>query len=139
MLVVAVHQVATFERRVRSLTGDADLQKARARFDAVCPDVEALRHLITHLDKYVIGNGNRQRGEPWPPLKESVTWTFMGWGNGGGTILDLGGESLNLRSAASAATDLARVVERVRAKHLARFVQEANAARRRQFGLPPES
>jgi hypothetical protein len=52
--------------------------------------------------------------------------------------LDLGDQRLNLRAAAKAATDLAQVVERVRAKHLVRAEQEANAAGRRRFGLPPE-
>src|SRR5512133_731585 len=34
LLVVAIDQVLSFERRVRRLTGDAELQQARARFDA---------------------------------------------------------------------------------------------------------
>jgi hypothetical protein len=42
---------------------------------------------------------------------------------------------LNLRTAASAAIELAQVVERVRTKHLERAGQEANAALRRQYGL----
>jgi hypothetical protein len=33
LLVVAIDQVLAFERRVRKLTGDAELQKARERFD----------------------------------------------------------------------------------------------------------
>jgi hypothetical protein len=55
MLVVAIGQVLTFERRVRRLTGDADLAQARARFDAVVVDAEAMRDLISHQDEYAVG------------------------------------------------------------------------------------
>ena len=37
LLVVAIDQVLAFERRVRRLTGDAELARARANFDAVGP------------------------------------------------------------------------------------------------------
>jgi hypothetical protein len=57
------------------------------------------------------------------------------WGDGEGTMLNLGTEQLNLRTAAAGAIELAQVVERVRAKHLERAGQEANAALRRQYGL----
>jgi hypothetical protein len=139
MLVVAIDQVLIFERRIRQLTGDAELARARKRFDTVCPDAEALRDLVAHQDDYALEKGRRQTGKPnYPPLKEPYLDTFIRWGNGGGTILDLAGESINLRAAASAANDLAELAERVRAKHLHRVEREANAARRRQYGLPPE-
>jgi hypothetical protein len=49
-LVVAIDQVLAFESRVRRLTDDAELAKARARFDAVGPDAKELRNLVAHLD-----------------------------------------------------------------------------------------
>lgn len=138
MLVVAIDQVLAFERRVRRLTGDAELVQARARFDAVCPDAEDLRDLVAHLDAYAVGEGWRQIGKRLPPISEQNLATFIFWADGGGTIVDLGDHRLDLRMAASAAIDLAHVVERVRAKDLERVEQEANEALRRRFGLPPE-
>jgi hypothetical protein len=138
LLVVAVDQVLAFERRVRSLTGDAELAKARARFDAVGPDAEELRDLVAHLDAYAVGQGRRQTGRAMPPLAEEHLETFLYWGNGGGTELRLGDKQVNLRAAANAAVELAQVVERVRAKHLQITEQKANAAMRRRYGLPPE-
>jgi hypothetical protein len=137
-LVVAIHQVLAFERRVRSLTGDAELAKARARFDAVGPDAKELRDLVAHLDEYAAGIGRRQTGKAMPPLSETNLETFIYWTDGGGTNLTLGDKGLDLRRAANAAIDLAQVVERVRAKHLQITGQEANAAMRRRWGLPPE-
>jgi hypothetical protein len=52
--------------------------------------------------------------------------------------MSLGGEHLDLRAAAQAAKDLARVVERVRVKHLVQAERDANAAMRQRFGLPSE-
>lgn len=139
MLVVAIDQVLVFERRVRRLTGDAQLSQARARFDAaVGPDAERLRDLVAHLDEYAVGEGWRQTGQGMPPLDERYLATFIYWSDGGGTVLDLGDQRLNLREAGNAAAELARVVERVRAKHLERAEREANAAMRRRYGLPPE-
>lgn len=138
-LVVAIDQVLAFERRVRRLTGDAELARARDRFDAVGPDAEALRDLVAHLDAYAVGEGKRQRGEGKPPaITEKYLTALIWWGDGEGTRLNLGEEQLNLRTAAGAAVELARVVERVRAEHLKRAEQEANAALRRQYGLGPD-
>lgn len=134
MLVVAIDQVLAFERRVRRITGDAELAQARARFDALGPDAEALRDLVVHLDSYAAGEGWRQTGHGRPAISDQFLATFIYWGNGGGTILDLGSQQLNLRVAAGAAVDLAVVVERVRAKYLERAEQEANAALRRRYG-----
>ena len=138
MLVVAIEQILAFERRVCRLTGDAELAQARERFDAVVPDVEALRDLISHLDDYAVGQGQRQQGKRTPAIREPYLSTLMYWANGGGTVLNLGGEQLNLRDAANAGIELAQVVERVRAKHLGRVEQEANAALRRRYGMAPE-
>jgi hypothetical protein len=139
MLVVAIDQVLVFERRVRRLTGDAELPKARARFDyAAGSDAEALRDIVAHLDEYAVGQGRRQTGKLMPPVSEQYLATFLYWTDGGGTIVELGGHHLNLRAATSAAIELAQVVEQVRAKHLKLTEQEANAAARRRFGLPPE-
>jgi hypothetical protein len=138
MLVVAIDQVLAFEYRVRGLTGDAELKRARDRFDAVGPDAEVLRDLVTHLDSYAVGEGWRQKGKQAPAISEKYLATFIYWGDNGGTILDLGDHQLNLRAVANAAIELAEVVERVRAKHLDRVEQEANAALRRQYGMPPD-
>src|SRR5215207_1436692 len=111
MLAVAIDQVLAFERRVRGLTGDAALARARERFDAVGPNAEDLRDLVAHLDA---------------------------WGNGGGTILALGDDQLNLRTVAEAAVELAQEVERVRAKYLQHAVEDTQAAFKRRWGMPPE-
>ncbi len=113
MLVVAIDQVLAFERRVRRLTGDAELAAARSRFDATCPGATALRHLVVHLDSYAIGEGWRQTGHGRPAIGEQFLATFIYWADGGGTILDLGSQQLNLRTATNAAVGLAEVVERV--------------------------
>jgi hypothetical protein len=138
MIVVAIDQVLAFELRVRRLKGDAELAKARARFDTIGPDAKALRDLVTHLDEYAVGEGRRQTGKALPPLSEPYRETFMYWSDGGGTTLNLGDKRLDLRAAAKAATELAQVVERVRAEHLERAEQEANAALRLRYGLTTE-
>jgi hypothetical protein len=48
LLVVAIDQVLAFEHRVRKLTGDGELAKARASFDAAYPMVNRLRDYIAH-------------------------------------------------------------------------------------------
>jgi hypothetical protein len=139
LLVVAIAQVLAFEWRVRRLAnGDDDLVQARARFDAVSPDARMLRDLVAHLDDYAVGEGHRQTGKQEPPLSTENGEIFIYWTDGGGTILRLGDKKLNLRTAAAAATELAQVVERVRARQLERVGQEANAAMQRRYGLPPE-
>lgn len=135
LLVVAIDQVLSFERRVRRLTGDAELQRARAHFDSVGPDAEAVRDLVVHLDDYATGSGRRQVGHAGPPIADPYVETFIHWSNGGGTVLDLAGDRINLRAAASAAIDLAELVERVREKYLALAEQKANAALRRRYGM----
>jgi hypothetical protein len=137
-LVVAIDQVLAFERRVSRLTSDAELAQARARFDAVASDTEALRDLVAHLDEYAVGEGWRQKGKRLPAISNKYLSTLIWWSEGEGTMLNLGEEQLNLRTAAGAALELAQVVERVRAEHLKRAGQEANAAFRRQYGLAPD-
>jgi hypothetical protein len=140
-LIVAIEQVLAFERRVRKLTGDGDLANARTHFDAVWPDTKRLRDLVAHLDAYAVGEGLRQIGKqspPIPPISDKYLWALIYWGNGGGTIVNLGGEQLDLRAAAEAAKELAKVVERVRVKHLKQAEQDANAAMRQRFGLRAE-
>jgi hypothetical protein len=138
-LVVAIDQVLAFERRVRRLTGDAELARARDRFDAVRPDAEALRDLVAHLDAYAVGEGKRQRGEGKPPaISQKYVSMLISWSDAEGTTVNVGMEQLNLQMAAKAAIELARVVERVRVDHLKRAGHEANAALRRQYGLAPD-
>ena len=140
-LVVAIDQVLAFARRVRKLTGDAELANARARFDAVWPEAQRLRDLVTHPDAYAVGEGWRQiakQSPPTQPISDRYLSALIYWGDGGGTNMSLGGEHLDLRAAAQAAKDLARVVERVRVKHLVQAERDANAAMRQRFGLPSE-
>jgi hypothetical protein len=132
MLIVAIDQVLAFERRIRRLTGDAELAKARSRFDAVCPGAEDLRDMVAHLDVYAIGHGRRQQptdeGTPPPISEQNLAVTPFWLGNSGDTYIDLGDKRIDLRAATKAATELAQVVEQVRAKYLARVEKEANAA-----------
>jgi hypothetical protein len=128
VLVVAIDQVLAFEHRVRRLTGDAELAEARARFDRVGPDAETLRDLVAHLDEYAVGEGMRQTGHRTPPLSEKYPSLLIHFSESGSTHLTLGDRYLNLHSAASAAVELAQVVERVGVKHLTLASQEANAA-----------
>jgi hypothetical protein len=93
MLVVAIDQVLVYERRVRRLTGDADLAQARKRFDAVGRHAGDLRDLIAHLDEYAVGEGQREKGKRKPPLSQPYLWTFLSWSDGGGTFLNLGTRS----------------------------------------------
>jgi hypothetical protein len=72
LLIVAIDQVLSFERRVRRLTGDAELQRARARFDTVGPDAEAVRDLVVHLDDYATGRGVAR---PATPTRRSASPT----------------------------------------------------------------
>jgi hypothetical protein len=139
MLAVAIDQVLAFERRVWRLTGDAELAEARASFDAVGPDAKELRDLVAHLDEYAVGEGRRQRQTgKGRPLGEQYLQALIFWTDDGTTYLDLGDKQLQLGAAAKAAIDLAQVVERVRARGLEQAGQEADAALRRRFGMPPE-
>jgi hypothetical protein len=138
MLAVAIDQVLAFEHRVRRLTGDAELARARERFDAIGPNAEALRDLVAHLDAYAVGEGDRQTKDTPRPVSRPYVSPLIYWGNGGGTILALGDDQLNLRTVAEAAVELAQVVERVRVKYLQRAVQDTQAAFERRWRLPPQ-
>jgi hypothetical protein len=143
MLVLAIDQVLTFERRVRRLTGDAELEKARRRFEVRAPGVEDVRDLIAHLDAYAVGQGERQTGRRQPTIEEPYLSSFTFWTDGGGTIVDFEGSRVNLREAAEAAIELAEVVEVVRERHLQHAEAQAQIDLRRrweQYGveLPPE-
>jgi hypothetical protein len=138
MLVVAINQVLTFEERVRRITGDAELARARDRFNRVGPNAEAIRDIATHLDEYAVGEGERQIGrarKPLPPVTETYVTPFIYWTDSGSTIIKLADEDLNLRAAADAVLTLADTVERVRVKYLKRAGEEADAALRRRWGL----
>jgi hypothetical protein len=135
VLVVAIDQVLTFEKRVRRLTGDAELARARERFDAVGPRAEAIRDLVAHLDEYATGRGRRQTGKAQPEITDPYLKTLVWWDDSGTSMINLGDETMNLRGAARSAVELAEVVERVRERHLMRAEREANAALRRRYGL----
>jgi hypothetical protein len=135
ILVVAIDQVLAFERRVWALTEDAELAEARADFDRIAPHAEALRDIVAHLDSYAVGEGFRQRGKRVPSVTRKYVAPLIWWTDDGATTLNLGDESLDLRSAAAQALVLAEVVEKVRAKHMKVAGVEADAAFRRQFGI----
>ena len=135
ILVVAIDQVLKFEQRVRKLTGDAELAEARKDFDAVGPHAKALRDVVAHLDEYATGTGRRQTGAAQPAITDPYVSAFLYWSDGGGTVVNLGDEQLNLRVAAAAAVRLAEVAERARAKGLQRAEREANEAFRLRWGI----
>ena len=137
MLAVAIDQVLAFERRVRRLTGDAELAQARERFDAVGPNAETLRDLVAHLDAYAVAEGDRQTDKRQPAVRTRYMSPLIYWPPDGGTILALGDDQIDLRTTAEAAVDLAQVVERVRVKYLHRARQENQAAFERRWGMPP--
>src|SRR5919108_2011120 len=68
ILVVAIDQILAFERRVWALTEDVELAAARAEFDRVAPDAEALRDIVAPLDTYAVGGGFRKQGKRLPPV-----------------------------------------------------------------------
>jgi hypothetical protein len=108
------------------------MRRARASCDRAFPDVEGLRDLVTHLDEYATGTGLRQRGTHQPQLNEQAVSTFMYWTNDGGTVVNLGDRTIDLRRAARVVVDLAEAVEQAREKGLARAEREANEALRRR-------
>jgi hypothetical protein len=136
VVVVAVEQVLAFARSVLSLTGDAELARARARFEARVPHVEAFRDLVAHLDDYAIGLGWSQRptDDGTPPLiteKNLAVQPF--WTDVDGMSIDLAGMRVDLAASVEAATELAQVVERAREKGLTRASNDANDAMKRRF------
>jgi hypothetical protein len=137
MLIVAVDQVLAFEQRVRRLTGDAELQKARAAFDAQVPDAEALRDLVAHLDEYATGRGQRQRGLRQPPIADEYLSMLLYW-SGGETFVRLGTDEIALGRAAKASVQLAEKVENVRERQLHLAEAAANAALARRRSQPSE-
>ena len=118
VIVVAVDQVLRFERRVRQLTGDAELQKARQKFENEVGDsAKAIRDLAMHLDDYAIGEGNRQTGKQGPRVTERYVRNTVYWTDRNESYISLGGDQLSVERSAHAAIQLAEAVERVRAKH----------------------
>lgn len=135
-LVVAIDQVLAFESRVRKITGDAELSRAREAFNLVGDRAEAIRDIAAHLDAYAVGEGNRQRGrrrQGDAAVSDRNVSPLIYWPDDGGTVLALGDEQLDLRATAEAAVSLAAVVERVRVKHLERAAAEASAAFTRRW------
>jgi hypothetical protein len=137
VIVIAMGQTLSYADRVLALTGDVELGEARARFHETATDTKALRDLVAHLEAYAVGEGWRQTGKSknLPPIAERNLATLMWWPQGGGTMLRLGDEGVDLRSAALQAIELAKVAERVRAQHLELAGEEANAALRRQHPI----
>ena len=121
VIVVAVDQVLRFETRVRKLTGDAELARARKAFTAdVGVAAQAIRDVAIHLDDYAIGRGNRQTGRHRPgerPITDRTIQAVLYWTDLGESYLMLGGDQVSVDRTAQAAVELADIVERVRATH----------------------
>ena len=115
------------------LTNDVDLRGERELFNRNAADTEALRDLVAHLDACAVGERHRQTGKKRPPVIAKYVSPLIYWGENSGTMLRLGDEGVDLRSAALQAIDLARTVERVRTKHLELANQEWKIAFRRQY------
>lgn len=80
-IIIAIDQVLSYELRVRRLTGDAELARARDRVDRFCRDAEDLRDLIAHLDDYAVGAGWRQTGQSNQlRLDDKYLSLFLYWG-----------------------------------------------------------
>ena len=115
VIVVAVDQILRFEHRVRQLTGDAALQKARKAFDDEVGDsANNIRDVAMHLDDYAIGKGNRQTGKQGPAVTERNVRNTVYWTDHNESYISLGGHQLSVNRTARAAVELADVVERVR-------------------------
>jgi hypothetical protein len=118
VIVVAVDQILRFEHRVRQLTGDAALQKARKAFDdEVGGSANNIRDVAMHLDDYAIGIGNRQTGKQGPAVTERYVRNTVYWTDLNESYISLGGHQLSVEGTAHAAVELAEVVERVRGSH----------------------
>lgn len=133
MLAIAIDQVLVYTRRVVRLTGDAHLAHNLDRFSRDWPDTGDLRDLVAHLDEYAIGDGQRQTGARTPRLDDTNVESFIYWVDGGGTLLNLGDRSLDLRRAAADAVQIAPLVEGTRQRYLERANTEANDALRRKW------
>ena len=115
VIVVAVDQILRFEHRVRQLTGDAALQKARRAFDdEVGASANYIRDVAMHLDDYAIGVGNRQTGKRGPAVTERYVRNTVYWTDLDESYISLGGHQLSIDRTAHAAVKLAEAVEQVR-------------------------
>ena len=115
VIVVAVDQILRFEHRVRQVTGDAALQKARRAFDDEVGDsANYIRDVAMHLDDYAIGVGNRQTGKQGPAVTERYVRNTVYWTDLNESYISLGGHQLSVDRTAHAAVKLAEVVEQVR-------------------------
>jgi hypothetical protein len=138
VIVVAVDQVLRFENRIRKLTGDAELARARKAFHAdVGHAAKAIRDVAMHLDDYAVGQGNRQVGRHRAgesAITDRNVKAFIYWTDAGESYLTLGGDQLSVDGAARAAVALAEVVEVVRGKHQKLAIKRFANAVRRQVG-----
>ena len=97
VIVVAVDQILRFEHRVRQLTGDAALQKARKAFDDEVGDsANNIRDVAMHLDDYAIGIGNRQTGKQGPAVTERYVRNTVYWTDHNENYISLGGHQLSV-------------------------------------------
>jgi hypothetical protein len=126
VIVTATDQVLRTEKRIRKLTGDAELAKARQKFhDRAGHSVEAVRDLAMHLDEYSVGKGHRQTGKAnaATPVRRRVQTSLI-WTDNNESYFSIGEDQVSVERTAHAAVELAQAVERVR------LTQQRNARRR---------
>jgi hypothetical protein len=148
VLVVAVSQVLAFGERVQNMTGDAQLARALADFNATAGDVKSIRDMAVHLDAYATGEGHRQtnRGrQAGPSVRDAVnpfhSWVSTTFAAEDGTpiegpeaaILDLGDEQINLHRAGEAAMVLADVIEQTRQRYEQKAEERADELERAMY------
>jgi hypothetical protein len=137
IIVVAVDQILRFEHRVRQLTGDADLQKARQKFDAEVGSVaKDIRDIAMHLDDYALGQGNRQTGKQGPAVRERHVRNTVYWTDLNESYVSLGGDQLSVERTARAAIELAGMIERARVRGQKKAMERWNKASNLGCALP---
>ena len=92
---------------------------------------------MSHLDKYAVGLGHRQRPD-WSGPRVGAERLSLGlyWTEPEGAFLETGGEDVSLRVAAREAVVLAEKVEEVRHRYLDDALRDEDVNVRRRHGLP---
>jgi hypothetical protein len=65
-LMVAIGGLLRVAERYRRLTGDARVQGAEEKFEAVAPGAKEMRNVLEHAERYAVGDGNLQKDRKLP-------------------------------------------------------------------------